>query len=240
MTPRTGLARALSKLGCCSRSQAVLLVRQGRVTLNGRVCRDPEKPVMLGTDQIAVAGEQVEKAPRRYLMLNKPRGLITTASDEHGRGTVFDCLGNAGLPPLSAVGRLDKASEGLLLLTNDHAWAARITDPASHLPKTYHVQVSALVDGPLLEKLARGVTDRGEKLGLNRVRLLREGEKNCWLEIILDEGRNRHIRRVMEAHQLEVLRLVRVAVGPLLLGTLGKGQWRELTAEEVTALSPAA
>jgi 23S rRNA pseudouridine2605 synthase len=238
MTPRTGLARALSKLGWCSRSQATVLIREGKVTLNGRTCRDPEQPVHLGRDHITVAAQTIQQAPRYYLMLNKPRGLVTTAHDEHGRGTVFDCLRDAPLPHLSAVGRLDKASEGLLLFTNDTTWAAHITDPASHLPKTYHVQVSAKVDGPLLKKLASGVTDRGEDLHLSRVHLLREGEKNCWLEIVLEEGRNRHIRRVLEAHHLGVLRLIRIAIGPLALGTLAKGQWRELSRAEVQALAP--
>lgn len=233
---RTGLARALSKLGFCSRSQAVVAIQSGKVSLNGRVCRDPEKPVLLDQDQITVAGQSVQQPEHRYLMLNKPRGLVTTASDEKGRDTVFSCFEGASLPHLSPVGRLDKASEGLLLFTNDTAWANRITDPATHLPKTYHVQVTGLVDEELLARLGSGIVDQGERLELGSIQKLRQGEKNTWLEITLDEGRNRHIRRVMAAHGLEVLRLVRVSIGSLGLGDLAKGSWRELISKEVETM----
>lgn len=237
MEPRTGLARALSKLGHCSRSQGSALIREGKVTLNGHICRDPERPVVLGKDiiQVSGGGSLVRAAPV-YLMLNKPRGLVTTASDEEGRATVYSCFEGSGLPHLSPVGRLDKASEGLLLFTNDNAWAHRITDPASHLEKTYHVQAAALVDAPLLERLAAGIEDKGERLQLKRVSILRSGVKNTWLEITLDEGRNRHIRRVLEAFDLEVLRLVRVAIGALPLGELPKGKWRKLNSEDLRIL----
>ena len=147
---KTGLARALSKLGYCSRSRAAELIRAGRVTLNGRVRRDPETPVSGKHDQIAVDGKVVEPQAKIYLMLNKPRGVVTTASDEKGRETVYAGLdaklaAKKGLPPtnlpwVAPVGRLDKASEGLLLLTNDSEWGARITAPETHLDKTYHVQ----------------------------------------------------------------------------------------------------
>ncbi len=236
---RTGLARALSKLGYCSRSQAVLAIQSGKVSLNGRVCRDPEKPVLLDQDKITVAGQSVQAPEHRYLMLNKPRGLVTTASDEQGRDTVFSCFEGASLPHLGPVGRLDKASEGLLLFTNDTVWANQITDPATHLPKTYHVQVTALVDDSLLARLHAGVVDQGERLELRAIHILRQGEKNTWLEITLDEGKNRHIRRVMEAHGLEVLRLFRVSVGSLQLGKLAKGAWRDLTQAEIQALGRA-
>lgn len=233
---RTGLARALSKLGHCSRSEGTRLIRAGQVTLNGRVCRDPECPVQLGQDRIRIQGADIAAAAPVHLMLNKPRGLVTSARDEQGRETVFACLNDPALPPLAPVGRLDKASEGLLLFSNDHAWSHGITDPATHLDKTYHVQVAALVDAPLLDRLHAGVEDRGERLRLRFVRVLRTGGKNCWLEIVLDEGRNRHIRRVLQAFGLEVLRLVRVAIGPLQLGPLAKGQWRRLTDAEVAQL----
>ena len=233
---RTGLARALSKLGFCSRSQAVVAIQSGKVSLNGRVCRDPEKPVLLDQDQVTVAGQSVQAPEHRYLMLNKPRGLVTTASDEQGRDTVFSCFAGASLPHLSPVGRLDKASEGLLLFTNDTLWANRITDPATHLPKTYHVQVTGLIDDALLARLSSGIVDQGERLELRAIQKLRQGEKNTWLEITLDEGRNRHIRRVMEAHGLDVLRLVRVSIGALALGDLAKGTWRELSPQDLRAL----
>ncbi|MDZ4286974.1 MAG: pseudouridine synthase [Prosthecobacter sp.] len=229
----TGLARALSKLGYCSRSQAVAHIRAGRVTLNGRVCRDPEKPVHLGKDAVAIAGAPVEPVVKVYLMLNKPRGLVTTASDEQGRATVYECLQGAPAAHLAPVGRLDKASEGLLLFTNDNTWANRITDPVTHIDKTYHVQVSCLLDEALLERLRKGVSQDEGTLRAKHIQVLRSGQKNTWLEIVLDEGRNRHIRRLLEALEIEVLRLVRVAIGPLQLGDLAKGQWRHLTQVEV-------
>src|SRR5438552_19128632 len=123
-------------------------------------------------------------------MRNKPRGAITTASGERGRGNVYQCL--AQYPFVSPVGRLDKASEGLLLFTNDTAWAARITDPATHLDKVYHVQVDRLADAALTGQLTAGVTANGEVLAARRVSVLRHGEKNSWLEVALDEGKNRH------------------------------------------------
>ena len=234
---RYGLARVLSKLGVCSRSQAQALVRAGRVKVDGRVVIDPETPTDAARDRIVVDGEEISARKKIYLALNKPRGYVTTASDEHDRQTVYDLLKNSHATPpdvwLAPVGRLDKASEGLLLFSNDSVWAARLTDPASHLDKTYHVQIDTLADAELLARLREGVVDAGETLALKSVRELRRGEKNSWLEIVLDEGRNRQIRRVLAAFGIGVLRLVRVAIGPIALGTLAKGEWRELSAEEL-------
>jgi 23S rRNA pseudouridine2605 synthase len=235
---KVGLARALSKLGYCSRSQAAKLIREGRVRLNGTTRRDPETPVRLQRDRIEVNGNAVTAESRIYLALNKPRGAITTASDEQGRQTVYSLLGEK-LPWVGPAGRLDKASEGLLLLTNDSEWAARISDPGSHLDKTYHVQVSALVDESLANKLVHGVIDGGESLRAKQARVLRGGEKNTWLEIVLDEGKNRQIRRMFEALGIEVLRLIRVAIGPIVLGRLAKGESRALTEAEKSALDQA-
>lgn len=234
-----GLARVLSKLGYCSRSQARALITAGRVQFQGRTVRDPEHPVSPGErDRITVDGEPVAPQECVYLMLNKPRGLITTASDDRNRETVFRCLDGQGLPFLSPVGRLDKASEGLLLFTNDTVWAARITDPETHLDKVYHVQVNCLAGEELLRQIQQGVEEAsGEFLAAKSVRVLRRGQKNAWVEIVLDEGKNRHIRRLLEALQVAVLRLVRVQIGGLPLGSLGKGQFRHLTAEEVAALA---
>jgi 23S rRNA pseudouridine2605 synthase len=220
----------------CSRSQAEQWVRAGRVAVDGRVVRDPEHPTAPGQGGITVDGQPVGEAARVYVMFNKPRGLVVSAADERGRATVYDALAAAGLPWLGPVGRLDKASEGLLLLSNDTAWAAGITDPATHREKTYHVQVDSLPDAALIARLGEGVVDQGERLAARRVALLRAGEKNAWLEIVLDEGRNRHIRRLLAAHGIGVLRLVRVAVGGLVLGDLPKAQWRHLTAGEVQSL----
>lgn len=233
---RHGLARTLSKLGVCSRTEASRRVLAGRVAVNGRVVRDPEHPVVRDRDRISVDG-QPAAAERRYLMLNKPRGLVTTAHDERGRDTVYRCLDGAGLPWLAPVGRLDKASEGLLLMCNDPEWAASITSPDSGPLKVYHVQVDAMPDQSLLRALTTGVDVEGDWLRAHSVTLLRVGNKNAWLEVVLDEGRNRQIRRLLAAFDIGVLRLVRVAIGPLRLGELAKGQWRELTRGEVEALA---
>ena len=229
---RVGLARALSKLGYCSRSQATELIRAGRVKLNGTRRRDPETPVHVERDRIEVDRRMVGAEGKLYLMLNKPRGVVTTASDEKGRDTVYSYL-REGLPWVAPVGRLDKASEGLLLLTNDSEWAARISDPETHLDKTYHVQVGALIDKTLLTEMIKGIrSGNGELLRAKNAGVLRSGPHNTWLEIVLDEGKNRQIRRMLEASNIEVLRLVRVAVGPLVLGNLAKGASRALSGEE--------
>ncbi len=235
-----GLARVLSKLGYCSRSQAAELIRAGRVRLNHTVRRNPEHPVHMGRDRVTVDGHPLAPEKRVYLIMNKPRGLVTTASDERGRETVYSLLEKIGLstPWVAPVGRLDKASEGLLLLTNDSEWGARIAAPETHLEKTYHVQIGTVADEELIRQLQSGVTDDA-LLRARGVRLLRSGEKNCWLEIILDEGKNRQIRRMMEVFGIEVLRLVRVAIGPLELGTLPKGTVRELTTDEKHTLDHA-
>jgi 23S rRNA pseudouridine2605 synthase len=229
---QVGLARALSKLGYSSRSEAVDLIRAGRVRLNGAVKRDPEAPVRLESVRIEVDGQPVAIAAKIYLMLNKPRGVVTTASDEKGRQTVYGFL-DATLPWVAPVGRLDKASEGLILLTNDSEWAAQVTAPETHLEKTYHVQIDRVADAKLLQSIEKGIkTAEGDFLRVKSVRILRGGEHNTWLEIILDEGKNRHIRRMLDSLGTTVLRLVRVAIGPLALGQLAKGKVRSLTHEE--------
>jgi 23S rRNA pseudouridine2605 synthase len=236
---RVGLARAISKLGYCSRSQAFHLIRDGKVWLNGSIVRNPESPVRLGKDRIRVEGKQLAAAEKTYLMLNKPRGIVTTAADEKGRDTVYSLL-PADLQWIAPVGRLDKASEGLLLLTSDSEWAGRITDPASHLDKTYHVQISVVADSQLIEALERGVEiPKGDFLKAKGAKLLRAGEKHSWLEIVLDEGKNRHIRRMLDALGVEVLRLIRVSIGPLQLGELAKATHRSLRPEEKLALDRA-
>ncbi len=258
--PKFGLARTLSKLGYCSRSRAADLIQAGRVSLDGKICRNPETPVSDSRNEIAVDGKPIRQQKRIYLMLNKPRGVITTASDEKRRETIYTVLKKHSLAGKSSnkdagvssneekeaelwiapVGRLDQASEGLLLLTNDSEWAARITAPETHLDKTYHVQIATVASEEFLQTLLRGVETReGMLLRAKRVRRLRAGNKNCWLEIVLDEGRNRQIRRMMESMGVEVLRLVRVAIGPLLLGNLGKGEYRSVTNDEKRMLDRA-
>ncbi len=235
---RHGLARALSKLGFCSRTAATEQIRAGLVTVNGKIQRNPDFPTDHERDSIEVAGRSVAAAKRLYLMLNKPRGFVTTAKDELDRETIFDLL-----PPdiqkahLSAVGRLDKASEGLLLLTNDTAWSARLTDPDSHVDKVYHVQINAVADEHLLRALVKGVPTGDGVLRAKAAQFLRSGGKTSWLEITLDEGKNRQIRRLVEELNCEVLRLVRVAIGTVKLGELAKGQTRPLSAGEVRRLN---
>ncbi|MGC3982782.1 MAG: pseudouridine synthase [Steroidobacteraceae bacterium] len=239
-TPKHGLARVLSKQGICSRTQATSWIIAGRVSLNGQVQRNPEHPTDLQRARISIDGVAVQAAMRVYIALNKPRSLIVSTADEKGRDTIYSLLADARLPWLAPVGRLDKASEGLLLLSNDPQWAAGITEPSYQLHKTYHVQISSLPDQEVLAAMVRGVSADDEHLAAVSARLLRSGDKNAWLEIVLDEGRNRHIRRLLAALGHDVLRLVRVAIGPVKLGELAKGQWRYLTAHEVQQLGKAA
>lgn len=235
-TPRYGLARVLSKRGLCSRSEAERWVRAGRVTVRGRVVTDPESPTALDEPRIVVDDGQAQAAERVYLALNKPRGLVTTARDERGRDTVYRCLDGLDLPWVAPAGRLDQASEGLLVLSNDPAFNAALTEPRTPLHKTYRVQVEGQPEEELLARLRGGVVDGDERLGAVSIALLRQSERTAWLEIVLDEGRNRHIRRLLAVGRLPVLRLMRVAIGPLLLGGLAKGAVRALDAREVQAL----
>ncbi len=248
--PRHGAARVISKLGMASRTQAARWIREGRVRINGRIVRDPEYPVQQGRDRIEIAAAEADVpvhtgdaaarvfvplcvADRVVVALNKPRGLLTTTQDEQGRATVYRCFAGSALPWLAPVGRLDKASEGLLLFCNDPLWAASLTDPASGPSKTYHVQIDRVPDAALLEQLARGVDTEVGFLDVESVTCLRRGARNAWLVVVLGEGRNRHIRRLLAAFDIHVLRLIRVAIGPLQLGDLPKGGWRILAQREL-------
>lgn len=232
------LCRALSKMGYCSRTEAERLVADGKVCVNGAVKTNPSVRVDMKRDRISVDGITVAASKKEYLIFNKPRGCITTAHDPEGRKTIYDIL-----PPshraLRAVGRLDQASEGLLLLTSDTAWADAVTDPETHLDKVYHVQIDSLADDAMFDEMKKGVQSYGDILKAKGVSVLRSGEKNCWLEITLDEGKSRHIRRMMKALHREVMRLVRVSIGPLSLGELAKGECRALTADELDLLKKA-
>ena len=235
---RIGLARALSKRGVASRSQATAWIREGRVRVDGRVVTDPEFPTVDGFHVLEVDRHAVDAlaVERRYIALHKPRGLVTTARDDQARDTVYRCFDGAGLGWVAPVGRLDKASEGLLLFSNDPQWAARITDPGTGPDKGYHVQVDCIPDEARLRAMREGVACDGVVLRAKAVSLLRAGGKHAWLEIVLDEGRNRQIRRLLAALGIGVLRLVRVSIGQVVLGDLAKGAWRPLTEVEVAAL----
>jgi 23S rRNA pseudouridine2605 synthase len=233
------IPRALSKMGFCSRAQGERLVEAGKVRVNGKIVRDVSLRVRPERDRIEVDDAPVAKAAHVYVMLNKPRGLVTTRDDPQGRSTIYECLSGADLPFIAPVGRLDKASEGLLLLTNDSRWSARLLDPASHVDKTYHVQVRGTGLDSVMQRVSQGVVEQttGERLNVKAISLLRTGSRSgAWFEVVLDEGKNRQLRRIFAEVGVEVLRLVRVAVGPILLGDLGKGEWRMLNANEVRGL----
>lgn len=237
---QVSIPRALSKLGICSRAEGVRMVQSGRVRINGKLARDPSQRITPETDHIEIDGAPIVRSERVYLALNKPRGLVTTRDDPQGRPTIYSCLVGTPLSFVAPVGRLDKASEGLLLLTNDTRWSSRLLDPASHVDKVYHVQVRGVLDDAALARIAAGIEDgdAGERLAVKRIALLRTGSRStAWYEITLDEGKNRHIRRIFADLDVEVLRLVRISIGPLVLGTLPKGAWRMLSSDEVRALS---
>ena len=231
-----GLARTLSRLGVCSRSEAERRIAAGRVRLNGQCVRDPETPVDATRDRVELDGVVVRPPAHCCIAVNKPRGLVVTTADEQGRDTVYSLLRGANLPWLAPVGRLDKASEGLLLMSNDPAWAARITDPALHVSKTYRVQVRGVPDAGTLQRFGAGVLDRGERLQAESVRVVGGGGRKTWLEVVLATGRNRQIRRMCSACGHDVLRLIRIGIGSLELGELPKGAWRPLTAAEISSL----
>jgi 23S rRNA pseudouridine2605 synthase len=229
---KISLARALSKLGFTSRSAAVPLITDGRVRVKGRVQKDPNYRIDIERDRVEVDQRRIEKTSNVYVMLNKPRGLVTTRSDERGRDTVFECLKGGGFPYLTPVGRLDKDSEGLLLFSNDTRWANHITAPESALDKTYRVEINAVANEELIGALTTGVIDDNQHLAAKRAKIVRTSESTSWIEIVLDEGKNRHIRRLLTRLGVEVLRLKRVAIGKVRLGGLGEGKFRELTVAE--------
>ncbi|TAN08011.1 MAG: rRNA pseudouridine synthase [Rhodanobacteraceae bacterium] len=235
--PRHGLARVLSKLGACSRSEAERRIAAGRVRVNGKLVRDPETPADQERDRIEMDGADVRAGERVCIAVNKPRGLVVSTADERGRDTVYALLRDANLPWLAPVGRLDKASEGLLLMSNDPVWAARITDPEQHVAKSYRAQVRGVPDAETLRRLRGGIIDKDERLAAELVRIVGGGDRNTWLEIVLREGKNRQIRRMLSACGHDVLRLVRIAIGPLQLGDLAKGAWRRLGEAECRALT---
>lgn len=224
------LERILSKRGLSSRSEAAEWITAGRVRVDGEVIRDPERRFPLTGIRVCIDDQDRGSAARRCLMLHKARGYVTTHRDERGRPTVYDLIPRE--PWLIPVGRLDQASEGLLLFSNDTLWAQRLLDPASHVAKTYHVQVRPPLDAASREVLAAGPLLDGRPCLPMGVRELRCGGKTQWLEMVLREGRNRQIRRLLAARGVTVLRLLRVAIGGLRLGDLRAGQWRWLDAGE--------
>ena len=247
-----GVARVISKRGFCSRSIAENLVREGRVSLRGKIVRDPDTPAY-ENDEIAVDGKPVEAAQKFYFAMNKPRGIVTTASDEKGRKTVMDLFREQyaklfpgkPVPHISPVGRLDAASEGLLLFTNDTQWADALLQTRDerretkdrHL-KIYRVQVAGKPTTAELEQMEKGFNvpprvfgEKEEFMHAERAVLHSEGEKNCWLEITLSEGKNREIRRMLAHLGYEVMRLVRIQFDKYKLGNLKPGELRAVRNE---------
>jgi len=234
----SGLAQAIHRAGYASRSQATKLVNSGKVSHNGRVVRDPEWLVLEG-DEILFDGKPLVAQRPVYLMCHKPRGLVTTADDPKGRPTVYQCLEGLDVPHVGPVGRLDMDSEGLLLFTNDSRWASALLDPARKVSKTYHVRIDGALDAAMVARMISGVVDDGETLQAISVKTLRLEGNASWIEVVLQEGKNREIRRMLKRLDFEVLRLVRLSIGDVVLGDLAKGAVRELAAEEVEGLRQA-
>jgi 23S rRNA pseudouridine2605 synthase len=232
------LNRALSKLGLASRSEARGLIADGRVTINGRVVRDALAPVDVERARIAVDGVAPARAGRVVIALHKPRGVVTTRRDPQGRPTVYALL--EGVPGrVVPVGRLDLATTGLLLLTNDTRFGDWLTDPRSEVPKVYLVTVRGRVTNDELEPLRTGVDSRGETLSADGVTLRKASNRESHLVVTLTEGRNREVRRLCEAIGHPVTRLRRVQVGGLELGALEPGAWRFVGDEELARAFPA-
>lgn len=242
MNTTHSLPRFLSKRGALSRAKAEVAILAGRVTLDGRVCRDPKRRVVEGESRVELDGRVVEQsnAQPTWLAMNKPRGVVTTTSDPNGRPTVMSLLPPGQPATLAPVGRLDADTGGLLLFTDDHVTAAALLDPEQHVEKLYRAKVRGK---PSPETCALLGTDTvqvdGVMLGPMQVRVLREGPKSAWLEVRLSEGKNRQVRRRLAhaGHEVEVL--VRDAFGPVELGELAPGASRPLTEAEVRALSAA-
>ena len=233
------LQKILAAAGVASRRKAEELISAGRVTVNGKTVTELGTKADPSHDRICVDGTPVQAAEKRvYLLLHKPKGYVTTTSDPQGRPTVMELLGEQA-ERLYPVGRLDYASEGLLLLTNDGELAQQLTRAASHIPKTYHVKISGRPSGQSLEWLRNGVTialedGRRVKTAPAKVRLLADAP-NPWYEMVLIEGRNRQIRRMFHHVGHHVEKIKRVAMGPLRLD-VALGKFRELTEQEVAGL----
>lgn len=238
---RVTLVRALSKLGIASRKDAGALIVSGRVSVDGQRVTTPALLVNPERIQISVDDAEQARGRRRVVMLNKPRGVVTTRRDPQGRRTVFDVLGPPG-DGLVAVGRLDLASSGLLLFTNDTQLAHRLTDPERQVPRTYVVTVRGRVASEAASRLTAGVLMPGsggtpERLAADRVEIRKPSGRETHLIVTLTEGKNREIRRLFEAIGHEVTRLHRIAFGPIPLGRLAPGEARELAPRELEALA---
>lgn len=230
------LDRVLSRFGLASRTAAREAICEGRLRVNGRVVRDPDFWVKPASDVVQLDGKRLKRERRIYLLFYKPRGVITSHGDPAGRKTVYDFVGELGRW-VSPVGRLDKDTSGLLLLTNDTSFADLVTNPESRIPKTYLVKLNGLMSDDTIGMLASGIQmKRGDFARPLSVRRVEDRGKYSRLEIVLTEGKNREVRRLIEAVGFKVLKLVRTAIGPLTLEGLEIGKWRELSTDEVESV----
>ncbi|MBZ5498441.1 MAG: rRNA pseudouridine synthase [Acidobacteriia bacterium] len=230
------LDRVLSRFGLASRAMAGEWIRTGRVKVNGRVVRDPDVWVRPEEDSFHLDGKRVKQARKLYLLFYKPKGVITSHGDPGARNTVYDCL-DKSLPWVTPVGRLDRDTSGLLLLTNDTDFANFISDPASGTAKTYLVKLNGIISDETIAAFSSGVRmKKGDWARPRSVRRVVDRGKYSRLEVVLQEGKNREVRRMMEAVGFKVLKLVRTGIGPLTLEGLEIGKYRSLTRAEVAAL----
>jgi 23S rRNA pseudouridine2605 synthase len=234
--PLKTLERVLSKAGAGSRTEARSWIGAGRVAVNGRVVRNPDHWVDLERDRVSLDGKPLRRAQRVYLLLYKPKGYLTTYKDPEGRPTVYDLIKDVK-PWVFPVGRLDLNTSGLLLMTNDSQFAERVTNPAHKVPKTYLVKSGTRLTDEQLEQLRRGVALSDGPTRPAVVTRLRDSGNHTFLEITITEGRNRQVRRMLEAVGSRVLKLVRTAIGPLEIAGLQIGAHRLLTPAEIEALA---
>jgi 23S rRNA pseudouridine2605 synthase len=234
--PLKTLERVLSKAGVGSRVDARSWTHAGRVRVNGQITRNPDQWIDMKRDRVLFDGKPLVARERIYLLLYKPPGYLTTYKDPEGRPTVYDLIADAGTF-LSPVGRLDLDTSGLLLMTNDNQFAERVTNPTLHVPKTYLVKASAVLTDTQLQELRDGIELADGPTRPALVTRLRDSGKYTHFEITLTEGRNRQVRRMVEALEAKVLKLVRVRIGHIAIGRLPIGKWRLLTATEVASLS---
>ncbi len=232
------LDRVLSRFGVSSRAESRQAILGGRLKVNGQIVRNPDRWVRPETDVFHLDGERLRHARKIYLLFYKPKGVITSHGDPRGRKTIYEYL-DKDLCWVSPVGRLDKDTSGLLLLTNDTEFANVISSPESQVPKTYVVKLNARIDDETVARLGAGVRmKRGDFARPASVRRTEDRGKYSWLEVVLAEGKNREIRRMVEAVGFTVLKLVRTKIGPLTLAGLEVGKWRELRRHEVAQLKP--
>ena len=233
--PLKTLERVLSKAGLGSRTEARTWIGAGRVRVNGKLVQTPDHWVDLERDRVTLDGRPVRQAEKLYLLLYKPKGYLTTYTDPQGRPTVYDLVRDAGAW-LAPVGRLDLDTTGLLILTNDTAFGERLTNPDYKVPKTYQAKCAGPLSDEQIERLRNGVELNDGPTRPAQVTRLRDSGKYTHLELTISEGRNRQVRRMLEAVDSKVVKLVRVAIGAVRIGDLQIGKWRMLTAAEVTAL----